>query len=213
MLRQLERFFLGDAASLHLDSRQFDLRHAELLDVAESRIFRVNGAKVLKIYDTPLSQGIITLSTLSQYRKLTSQVSNELACRSDWLTVLGKSIPISWNVIEIDDLGEWPGTKDVWSISRFIPGTNLRYIYYPHWARQQVLSPRVLNGQFEQMSSLVDQVSSEVNTKLGTNLTDIDLTNVIPNISDTGLILNVTDVCGIVSKVDGGFARVPIMFG
>lgn len=213
MSRRLERFFLGDTTSSHLDPRQFDWRHAELLEIAESRVFRVNEVWVLKIYDTPLSQGIITLSTLKRYRELTSRVSNELASRSDVLTVSEKSIPISWKVIEIDDLGEWPGSKDAWSISQFIPGTNLRDIYYPHWARRQVLPPTVLKGQLEQMLSLVDQVSLEVNARLGTCLTDIDLTNVIADVSNAGFILNVTDICGIVSKVDGGHTRVPVMFG
>lgn len=209
-LEQLERFFLGDTASSHLDPRQFDLRHAELLEIAESRVFRMDGM-VLKIYDTPLSQRIITLSTLKRYRELTSQVSNELASRSDVWTVLGESIPISWNVIKIDDLGEWPGTKDAWSISQFIPGTNLKDIYYPCWARRQVLPFAILKGQLEQMSSLVDNVSLEVNARLGTDSIDIDLTNLIADVSDAGFILNVTDVCGIVSKVDGRHTRVPVM--
>ncbi|MFA6004998.1 MAG: hypothetical protein WC775_00750 [Patescibacteria group bacterium] len=210
-LEHWKRLFAGDRDKTHLTNGGLDLRDAELLDVAESRVFR-KGGSVLKIYDTPLSRGIITRSTLQLYKRLTGQVSQELTQRSDEWSFSGQCISIHWNVVEIDNLGELPGTGDAWSMSKYVPGINLRDMYYPQWARRQVIQQAVLKGREEQMRGLLDRVSLEVNARLNTDLTDIDLTNVIVDASNTGLLFNVTDVCGIVSKVDGGYARVPLMF-
>jgi len=212
MFKELSSFFLGERSS-HFRPEQFDQHNAELIEIGESRVFKVTQGKILKIYDTELARGIITLSTLKKYRILTNRVSEELSKRSDTWSVSNKTLPIEWRVVKIDELGRWPKTNNAWSISQSVIGTNLRDNYYPFWASRQILPLAILEGQQEQAVNLISKVSKEVNLTLGTTAVDIVLTNVIADFSEDRLIFNVTDVCGIVSKVDGGNKKVPVMFG
>lgn len=193
-MKNWAEIFRGLRLPTEIDPKEFgvDLRTDKPIDVAEASVY-AGKRKVVKVYDGFMAH-LINWWVLNRYQVLTSAIDRVVRNNEELAAEFGFGL----RVVPIEIIGVVAGRSKLCSVSQFVPGKNLAQLGF------QSEEMSVMIDRFARLNEILQQRTKEPAVR-------VDFTNA--KFDESGKIVIVTDVCGVIASLNREYYNQPAYLG